>query len=369
MSAPTSRLADERLRNQKLTHAPFAAAEDVVRWLGAVQSQDFAGATWALALRMKRATESALKDAFNAGRILRTHVMRPTWHFVSPADIRWLLALTGPRVHGISQAYFRKEGLDDRVFTRSRRAFERALRDGRHLTRAELGAVLHSIGIPCSSLRLSFIVLHAELTGIVCSGPRRGKQFTYALLEERVPPTTPLSRDEALAELTSRYFTSHGPATIRDFAWWSGLTVRDAKAGIAIAKPTLVQESVGDLTYWRVPGPSTKFRAGRPITRTAPPSLHLLPNYDEYLIAYKDRQVVLDESTPLPSGMDSYAYYLIVNGRLRGTWRKVVDSKRVRLRVTTFAALTREEQRQLDAETERFGRFMGLPATLALQTK
>jgi DNA glycosylase AlkZ-like len=345
MSAPTSRLADERLRNQKLTRAPFAAADDVVRWLGAVQSQDFAGATWALALRMKRATESALKDAFNAGQILRTHVMRPTWHFVSPADIRWLLALTGPRVHGISQSYFRKEELDDRVFTRSRRAFERALRDRRHLTRAELGAVLHSIGIPCSSLRLSFIVLHAELTGIVCSGPLRGKQFTYALLEERVPPTAPLSRDEALAELTTRYFTSHGPATIRDFAWWSGLT------------------------YWRIPGPSTKLRAGRAITRTASPSLHLLPNYDEYLIAYKDRQVVLDESKPLPSGMDPYAYYLIVNGRLRGTWRKVVESKRVRLRVTTFATLTRAEQRQLDAETERFGRFMGLPATLALQTK
>jgi hypothetical protein len=361
MSAPTTRLADERLRNQKLTHAPFAAAEDVVRWLGAVQSQDFAGATWGVALRMKRATHAALKDAFNAGRILRTHVMRPTWHFVSPADIRWLLALTGPRVHGISQSGFRKEELNDRVFTRSRRAFERALRDGRHLTRAELGAVLHSIGIPCSSLRLSFIVLHAELTGIVCSGPLRGKQFTYALLEERVPPATPLSRDEALAELTSRYFTSHGPATIRDFAWWSGLTVRDAKAGIAMAKPTLVQESVGDLLYWRA--------AGGRVTRKAPPSLHLLPNYDEYLIAYKDRQVVLDERKPLPSGMDPYAYYLIVNGRLRGTWRKVVESKRVRLNVTTFTALTREEKRQLDAETARFGRFMGLPATLALQTE
>jgi DNA glycosylase AlkZ-like len=356
MSAPTSRLADERLRNQKLTHAPFATAEDVVSWLGAVQSQDFAGATWALALRMKRATDAALKATFDAGRILRTHVMRPTWHFVSPPDIRWLLALTGPRVHSISKSYYRKQELDDRVFTQSRRAFERALRDGTELTRAELGAVLQSIGIPCSSLRLSFIVLHAELDGIICSGRRRGKQFTYALLEERVPPAKPLSRDEAVAELTSRYFTSHGPATIRDFVWWSGLTVRDAKAGIAMVKPALVQESVGGLTYWRA--------GGRPIVRTTPPSLHLLPNYDEYLIAYKDRQLALDEGKPLPSGMDPYAYYLITNGRLRGTWRRVVDSKRVRVNVTTFRALTRDEKTALEAETARFGAFLGLPVSL-----
>jgi DNA glycosylase AlkZ-like len=361
MPAPISRLTDERLRNQKLTHAPFVAAEDVVRWLGAVQSQDFAGATWALALRMQRPTDAALRAAFNAGRILRTHVMRPTWHFVSPADIRWLLALTGPRVDGLSRSYYRKQELDDRVFARSQRVFERALRDGAHLTRAELGSRLQSIGITCSPLRLSLIVLHAELDGIICSGPLRGRQFTYALFEERVPAAKTLSRDEAVAALTARYFTSHGPATIRDFAWWSGLTVRDAKAGIAMMKPALVEEAIGDLTYWRA--------AGRSNARTAPPSLHLLPNYDEYLIAYKDRQVVLDDRTPLPPAMDPYAYYLIVNGRLRGTWRKVVESKRVRVNVTTFKPLTRDERRQLDAEAQRFGRFIGLPTTLALQTK
>ncbi len=358
MPASTSRIADERLRNQKLTHAPFPAAEDVVSWLGAVQSQDFAGAKWALALRMKRATNATLNSAFDEGRILRTHVMRPTWHFVSPADIRWLLALTGPRVHGVSRSYYRKQELDDQVFTRSQRAFERALRGGKHLTRAELGAVLGSVGISCSNLRLSFIVMHAELDGIICSGPLRGKQFTYALLEERVAPMKALSRDESLAELTSRYFASHGPATIKDFVWWSGLTVRDAKAGIAMVKPGLMQESIGGLTYWRVPGRST--------SRSAPPSLHLLPNYDEYLIAYKDRQLFLNESrgTPLPTGMDQYGYFLIINGRLRGTWRKVVESKRVRVVVTTFTALTREEKRQLESEVDRFANFMQLPVVL-----
>jgi Winged helix DNA-binding domain len=356
MSVPTSRIADARLRNQKLTHAPFAAPENVVSWLGAVQSQDFAGAKWGVAIRMKRATDATLTAAFDEGRILRTHVMRPTWHFVSPADIRWMLALTGPRVHAVSRSYYRKQELDDQVFARSQRAFERALRDGKHLTRAELGAALRSVGISWSPLRLSLIVLHAELDGIICSGPLRGKQFTYALLEERVPVVKPLSRDEAIAELTTRYFTSHGPATVRDFVWWSGLTVRDAKAGIEMIGPALVEESVGDLTYWRAPGRTT--------TRPAPPSLHLLPNYDEYLIAYKDRQVMLDKGLPLPAGMDPYAYYVIINGRLRGTWRKAIEPKRARVTVTRFRALTREERRQLEAEAARFGAFIGLPVVL-----
>jgi Winged helix DNA-binding domain len=363
MSVPTSRIADVRLRNQKLTHAPFAAAENVVSWLGAVQSQDFAGAKWGVAIRMKQATDATLNAAFDEGRILRTHVMRPTWHFVSPADIRWMLALTGPRVHAVSKSYYRKQELDDQVFARSQRAFERALRDGKHLTRAELGAVLRSVGISWAPLRLIFIVLHAELDGIICSGPLRGKQFTYALLEERVPAVKPLTRDEAIAELTTRYFTSHGPATVRDFVWWSGLTVRDAKAGIEMIKPALVHESVGDLTYWRSPASSTGLRAGR-TTRPVPPSLHLLPNYDEYLIAYRDRQVMLDKGQPLPAAMDPYAYYLIINGRLRGTWRKAIEPKRVRVTVTTFTALTRKETRQLEAEAARFGAFVGLPVVL-----
>ncbi len=234
---PNLDIAHQRLHNQMISQRTLTQPADVVQALGAVQAQDYEGAKWAVAQRTKDLTDAAFEQAFTAGAILRTHVLRPTWHFVTPTDIRWMLALTAQRVHAALNYHNRKLALDNALFAQSNAVLIKALQSGQQLTRTELGAFLQQADIATDDLlRLGHILIHAELEGIVCSGARRGKQFTYALLDERAPQAKTLARDEALAELAKRYFTSHGPATLKDYVWWSGLTVADAKAGIEMVK-------------------------------------------------------------------------------------------------------------------------------------
>src|SRR5213078_2598445 len=241
---------------------------------------------WALGLRLQGVTDDDIEQAFTAGAILRTHVMRPTWHFVSPADVRWLLALTAPRVHAASAYYNRKLELDDAVFRYTNAVLANALQGEKQLTRDELASALQQAGIVTEGeQRVTHIMMRAELDGIICSGARRGKQFTYALLAERAPQARTLARDEALAELTMRYFTSHGPATVQDFVWWSGLTVADARAGIESLKSQLVQEVIDGQIYW--------FSASTPPAKVSS-STYLLPYFDEYTVGYTDRSAVFD---------------------------------------------------------------------------
>src|SRR5688572_27305208 len=232
MSEPFD-VVQARLRAQRLSGTGLEKPEDVVRWMGAVQAQEYAETRWALGLRMREATAAMVERAFASGAILRTHVLRPTWHFVTPADIRWMLALTGPRITASMSSYNRRLELDAAAFRKSERAIAGALRGGNLLTRQELKTVLHRAGVRVDGLqRLSHLLIQAEIDAVICSGPRRDKQFTYALLDERVPPVPVLPRDLALAELARRYFTSHGPAQLHDFVWWSGLRVAEARIGI-----------------------------------------------------------------------------------------------------------------------------------------
>lgn len=348
-------LVRRRLANHRLDRSELRKPADVVRWLGAVQAQDYAGAKWAIGLRAKGLTDADVDHAFDGGTILRTHILRPTWHFVTPADIGWMLALTAPRVHAANAHTYREYELDVSVFRRSRRVLERALRGGKERTRAELATVLRREGIAAEGIRLAALMIDAELEGVIVSGPRKGKQFTYALLEERAPRVRRLPREEALAELTKRYFSSHGPATLRDYAWWSGLTVGDAKAGIASVEPELDEEVVDGRTYWfvgsRAPAPSTS------------PLVHLLPNYDEYLIAYKDRGPVFGAS-----GRDVFAHFFVIDGRLAGSWRRTLKKDSVLVDVVPYRHLSREETRSLTSAAERYGRFNGRPTQLAAKS-
>src|SRR6266566_3167547 len=287
-------IAHRRLHNQLISRQTFEKPSDVVQWLGAVQAQDFAGAKWALGLRIEGATDESIEQAFADGTILRTHVMRPTWHFVAPADIRWMLMLTAPRVNAANAYYYRRLELDDAIFTRSNAALVKALQGGKQLTRPELVSVLRRAGIAADDLlRFAHIIMHAELDGIICSGARRGKQFTYALLEERAPQARTLERDEALAELTRRYFTSHGPATLEDFVWWSGLTVSDATNGLAMVKTHFIQETIDGKTYWF---------AEMKQKNHSQQNVFLLPSYDEFTVGYKDRSAVLDRKHMIQTG-------------------------------------------------------------------
>lgn len=346
-----------RLRDQKLARSEFRRPEDVVAWLGAVQSQDYPAAKWALGLRAAGVTDAGVEQAFSAGVILRTHVLRPTWHFLAPADIRWILSISGPRVHAMNAPYYRKMGLDSRTFARGRAAIERALEGGKQLTRTELAAALGRRGLLADGMRLAYLVMHAELDGVICSGGRRGNQITYALLEERVPPARSLDRDEALAALTVRYFSSRGPATVRDYVWWSGLTTRDARSGIEMNR-TLEQRVMDGRTFWSVPSRVPAARRN--------PVVYLLPNYDEYGIAYRDRDVIPGVGRARAiSSTEEFAHLLVIDGALVGRWRRTQKISTMVVEAQPYRRLTKVEKQALDAAAARYGKFLQMPVTLA----
>lgn len=351
-----------RLRNQRLVPPAFHDPVDIVRWLGAVQSQDFPSAKWGLGLRGTGFTDADVELAFTKGDILRTHVLRPTWHFVTASDIRWMLKLTAHRVQAICASYYRNVGIDATLLAKSARVFERALGGGQALTRSELGMALGRAGLRVTLRQMGFFMLNAELEGLVCSGPRRGKQITYALLDERAPKGQVLSSDEALAELTRRYFTSHGPATVKDCSWWSGLTMREITRGIEILGPALVSREIEGLTCW--------FVEAKPARRPATPSAHLLPNYDEFLIAYQDRQFCKRASGPHMNelGRDMFGHHLIVDGRLAGSWKRSERSGSVNIAIATYGRMSRAESAAIRSAAERLGAFVGLPVVTTIAT-
>ena len=329
-------------------------------WHGwAVQAQDFAAAKWALGLRMHKATDTDIEKAFNDGALLRTHVMRPTWHFVVPQDIRSLLALTAPRVHAANAHMYRKLELDNDLLPRCHAAFTKALRGEKYLTRLELSNRLAENRIEAAGQRLAYIIMYAELEALICSGPRRGKQFTYALLEERAPQAKKLRRDEALAQWTLRYFVSHGPAQLKDFAWWSGLSLQDAQRGVDLTAPQLAHEIIDGKTYWFSPN-----------TRTVKPkalTALLLSIYDEYTIAYKDRSALSEERfiEKLLSMGNALTSVLILDGKLAGTWKRVVKKERVEIMTNPFGQLRKDEHEAVKAAATRYGEFLEMPSALS----
>ena len=354
-------IAHQRLLNQHIALQTFQKPDDVVRWLGAVQAQDYAAAKWAVAQRTKGIVDSAVDQAFNKGEILRTHVMRPTWHFVAPEDIRWLLALTAPRVYAANAYQYRRLELDKATFKHSNAALTKALRDSQQLTRAELASVLQQAGIDASDLlRMTYLILSAELDGVICSGARRGKQFTYALLDERVPAAKTLSRAEALAELTRRYFTGHGPASAEDFVWWSGMTRADVRSGIEMVKPQLGREVVNGQTYW--------FAASMTTAKVSPQAAYLLSNYDEYIVGYTDRSAIFDSSHVDKLDARSnplFQHTMVINGQVAGTWKRTLKKDAVIIELNPFAPLTKSEKQTVSAAAEKYGKFLELPVALS----
>jgi hypothetical protein len=362
-------IAVHRLRAQRLLGHPFSTPVEAVRWLGAVQSQDYSAAKWGLAQRTAGATDAALDRLFDEGALLRTHVMRPTWHFVLPEDIRWLQELTSPRLLAGLAGRYRQLGLDSRTRARAAELFGAALSGGHSLTRAELGDVLRAHGISPDGQRAAHLLGSAEIEGVIISGPRRGKQFTFALLDERAPEARRLERDEALAELTRRYFQSHGPAQIRDFGWWSGLTVADIKRGLAAVGSALQRETIEGNDHWFDP----RFT----VRRRPPPTAHLLANFDEYTVAYRDRGALIHPQVRFDPTF--FAYYrdaapeggilsnvVTIGGLVRGAWRRTLAAKAVQVEVRLLGPLDSAERAAVEEAAARFGRFLERPASLRL---
>jgi hypothetical protein len=353
-------IARLRLRRQHLTGTPLSTPEAVVSWLGAVQGQEFGVAKWSIAQRSRGCVTSAdLDRALAEGRILRTHALRSTWHFVLPADLRWLLMLIGPRVRARMASYYWQNGLTDAVFARSQAVLRETLAGGRQLPRKEIAAAFARGRVATDGLRLRFLLLQAELDQVVCSGALRGKQQTFALVDDLVPPAPPIPEDEALAELTRRYFTSHGPATLKDFLWWSSLTAAQARRGLELLKAKGLRSlEAGGRTYWMVGAPARRTTTG---TR-----VHLLQAFDEYIIGYTEsRKVFAVSGLPdAPSGAPMYSNVLARDGQVIGFWRTVPDPEEALVDVHLARPLDAATRSALEDELDRYGRFLQRPARL-----
>lgn len=350
-------LARWRLSSVGLQRPTKAGPADVVGRLLAVQSQDHGPATWSVGQRIVGATAAEVDAAFDAGEILRTHVLRPTWHYVTPHDIRWLLALTAPRVHRLNALMYARHGLDRAATRRVHQILRRRLA-GTSLTRAEIAVHLGRARLPDSGQGLAYALMHAELDAVVCSGPMRGKQHTYALLDERAPdPGQGHNGDAALAELVFRYVTSHGPVLAKDVAWWATLTLADVQRGIAAAGDAIGVVETDGRTYY----------VGTPRPRRAPtPSVHLLQAYDEYVCVSPAGKALLDVARQADmSNRPSMNNLVVLNGQVIGRWRRTITERDVLVETLLCVDLTPTELRALKGAVARHGRFVGRPARLS----
>jgi hypothetical protein len=341
----------ERLRRQRLWGGALGDAAAVVRWLGAVQAQDFGAAKWAVGLRLAGGTEAEVARAYDAGQILRTHVLRPTWHFVASEDIRWMLRLTAPRVLAQCKSQYKRLGLTDAVFARAEAVVREVLAGGHTLTRAEISAELTAAGVnldtpPGFGAISSHLMMHAELAGLVCNGPMRGKQFTYALLDEWAPAAAAVAPADPVPELARRYLQSRAPASLADFVWWSGLTAGEARAGFEAAASELPPV---------------------PAAPAGPLPAYLLPNYDEYLVAYADRSLMAGDIPPDQLGARGNALFqntIISDGRVVGTWQKTLKAKSAELHLRPFQPLTPAESAGVEQAARRYAGFLEVPVAI-----
>jgi hypothetical protein len=332
-----------RMANHQLADSKLKTPAEVVAWAGAVQAQDFGMAKWAIGVRLPDSTEAMVEEAFNRGDVLRTHVMRPTWHFVTPENIRWMLALSADRIKASARSRDRDLEITETLYFQTNRLIEKTLEGDRHLTREDVARVLEKANIRTDTARLTHFLMRAEVEGVVCSGRLKGKMHTYALLDERVAPAIALHREEALAQLAGIYFASHSPATLQDFAWWSGLSQTEAQNGLNAVQVDLFAEKMNGLTYYR----SANISA---YTREVPAQAHLLPAFDEYIIAYRDRGAVLpaENYAGVISSNGIFRPVILVNGTVAGLWKRTA-SKRQPLELNSFTppdALTESLIRQ-----------------------
>lgn len=354
-----SDIVKNRLSNLQISKSTCQTPEQIVSLLGAIQSQDYSGASWAVGLRLKGAHHSQIDRAFDAGKILRTHALRPTWHFVSPEDIRWMIELNAPQVKKIMNYYNKKLELNDRLFAKSNTLIAGFLKGRNFQTRTEIGKLLNRNGIQATGQRLGHIVGWAELDGIICSGPRRGKQFTYALVSEVAPDAKSIPREKSISKLARIFFTTRGPATVRDFSKWSGLNMADSRQGLDEIKTELELLVIGENRYYF----SRATRKNTP----APPLALLLPNYDEYISSYSDYSVISEPGQRKnldQIGNAAFWNHVIIRGMVAGSWRRIFKPKEVEIELALQMEITPEEKKAVEKEADKFSEFWGLKVKL-----
>jgi hypothetical protein len=353
-----SAITAHRLTSQGLTARHCKSPAEAVATLGAMQAQDYLSALWAIAVRVPGATEADVEEAIASRKIVRTWPMRGTLHFVPSADVRWMLKLLTPRILAGSKRRWKELELDEKIFSKSRKILVRELARGKFLPRPAVMEILDRAGIASANQRGIHILSTLAMEGILCFGPRVGKQPSFTLLDEWIPQGRALDREAALAEIARRYFTGHGPATLQDFVWWTGLKVSDAKTGLANVASGLEHRLVDGEEYWMSP-------ASTPPAHDS--SLLLLPPFDEYLVGYRDRTAALDlhrANEILPGGNGIFLPILISKGRVVGTWRRAIQRDRVIITAAPFTPFSKSQAKAFAAAAESYGRFLHLPVTV-----
>jgi len=348
-------LAHHRLVRQHIVTSTCRTPGEVVSNLVAMQAQDYTSALWAVGLRVPGATEVDIQQAVRDRLIVRTWPMRGTLHFAAAKDVRWMLKLLTPRIVAGAAGRRRQLELDDATFIRCEKVFSRALEGGRQLIREEMFEALRRARIMVDNHRGYHILWRLAQEGLLCFGSHQGKQATFTLLDEWVPPAKSVEREKALAELARRYFIGHGPATLHDFVWWSGLKISEAREAIDLASPHLLQETVKDKVYWMSPG---KLTLSKEVS-----SMYLLPGFDEFLLGYQDRSACLDPKYAnkiVPGSNGIFLPTIVSNGRVIGTWKRATKKKSVLLTSASFKPMSKAESSAFIRAAEHYGKFMGL---------
>ncbi|ASZ11835.1 winged helix DNA-binding domain-containing protein [Chitinophaga pendula] len=343
-------IAPTRLLHQQLNQHNIPSISQLVEHMGCIQAQEYASAKWAISCRIPGTSDADIDHALQSGAILRTHILRPTWQFVSPADIGWILQLTAPKIKAFNKHIHNKLNITDNDLKRSKKRFRKALIDQGPLTRQALAQVLIKARINIDDIRMSFLLMDAELDGLICSGGRQGKQFTYDLLEKRAPHMRSLDTHTAIGKLASRYFLSRGPATIHDFAWWSGLGITKAKQALEMIRHQLSGTVLNGQAYW---SPKSHIH-----TKKQPNSLFLLPAYDEYAVAYKDRSDLLPASHTQIAGNGIFKPIIVINGQVAGTWKRYEQKQKIILETQLFTTPSNTTTRLLNTAIHQYSQFI-----------
>ncbi|HZW39710.1 MAG TPA: winged helix DNA-binding domain-containing protein [Ignavibacteriaceae bacterium] len=347
-----------RIINQQIDQSKFNSVKLLVGHMGAMQAQDFLMAKYAIGLRVNNADDSIVSEAINNGDIIRTHLLRPTWHFVSSDNIYWMLKLTAPRIKKILNFRNKQLGLDTALYKKSNKIIEKALTGNNNLTREELISILKKNKIDVDENRASHYLMEAEIIELVCSGTIKNGKQTYALLDERITRKDNLSREEALAKLAELYFTSHGPATDKDFYWWSGLTIKEVRIAIELISKKFNVEKINEENYiFKNP---SKFMKNS--------GVYLLPAYDEFVISYKDRTALLhpDNHESVISMNGIFKPTILVNGKVAGIWKRVTKNNVIKVEINLFGKVNSLNKNLIEKAVSKYSNFLGKEANIVM---
>lgn len=345
-------ISNMRLERQHINNSRFGRIKDLISSMGALQAQDYSMSKWAIGIRIPKASDGSVESAIDSGEIIRTHVMRPTWHMVAGEDASWLLELTGPGIKASQKSRNRELELSGDVFDRTNKIIINAVRNGNHLTREELMSVLRNEGIETANNRGSHILFTAELDRIICSGRIKSGKQTYALFSERIPGIKSIPREEALKKIAGKYFFTRGPATLKDFTWWSGLSAHDARRALEIISPELVSETIENKVYWYTPDSNMPFPGKNRV--------YLLPSYDEFIISYADRSAALSivHKKRAISVNGIFNPVILIDGQVAGLWKRSVRSDKVIFETSLFHKTDKKITRLIDEKVEEYGSFL-----------